>query len=237
MEKNVDKKMVSLKSIPLFFIIYGCLLLSKLFVVIATEQLTTTYNKLFYYTGYPQNYTVPDGITLIQAQLAGANGGWTNGYRSQVITNLAVTPGQILYIYVGGEGGIGGGGWNGGGVGTGTSYGGGGATDIRTQLGDLSSRIAVASGSGGGCPTTGDQGGSGGCQVGYQGTPTTTTAPYGGYGGNQTHGGRGGYYSAAYPPGNAGQFGLGGGGASNTNSGGGGGGKSWIYTNIPHYSS
>lgn len=66
----------------------------------------------------------------------GGLGGW-------VQASLSVTAGQILYIYVGGDG-ITAGSFNGGGGARG-----GGATDVRTISGNLTSRLIVVGGGGG----------------------------------------------------------------------------------------
>ena len=119
----------------------------------------------FKYTGAVQTFTVPSGIFLVSVTLVGAGGGssglshayyGTGGAGAQLQFNLAVTPGNIFYIFVGGRGqgllndgflNSYSGGYNGGGNGVGTtSYGGGGATDIRYGGTALSNRIAVAGG-------------------------------------------------------------------------------------------
>ena len=139
-------------------------------------------------------YCVPDNVNEIDVCLAGAGGGqgfnidWINGcfgFRcpgfgapggdgSLVTATISVTPGEIIYINVGG-GGRGGssavpgtpstyasfGGFNGGG--TGSIYnpnafddlphgsgGGGGASDIRVGGNSLNDRVVVAGGGGGG---------------------------------------------------------------------------------------
>jgi len=91
--------------------------------------------KTFSFTGAEQSWTVPANITSLQietygaqgmsaggAQPSGGNGGYAKG-------NFAVTPGQKLYIYVGGTTG-----YNGGGTGRTSDYtcNGGGGTDVRT---------------------------------------------------------------------------------------------------------
>ena len=177
----------------------------------------------YYYTGSYQTYTVPPGITKVSVELFGAKGG-LGGTAILISTSLSVKSGQRYYVYVGGNGDINGlGGWNGGGNGTGSGTGGGGASDIRTRVDDLSSRIVVAAGSAGGASRS-YSGGNGGCTNGYQGSPSGTTNPYGGFGGTSTNGGDGGYFSASYPTGGSGSLALGGNGASGLNSGGGGGG-------------
>ena len=56
---------------------------------------------------------------------------------------VAVTPGQVLYVHVGGTGGLPDGGYNGGGTGVpGMAWGGGGASDVRTVAGVGGSRVA-----------------------------------------------------------------------------------------------
>lgn len=168
----------------------------------------------FEYTGDAQTYVVPDGVSIISVATYGASGGsdggsltpgGAGGYSSKT---LLVTPGQILYVYVG-EGGfttlsgnVNTGGWNGGGSGgygsngfgsgPGTAPGGGGATDIRTTLDDLTTRLVVASGGGGtGCSQTGTVsiGGFGGNEYSASGSSGNG---YGGKGGNSSSGGSGG---------------------------------------------
>ena len=74
----------------------------------------------FNYTGSMQSWVVPPCVYTINVVIAGAKGGGTNGGNGARITaNIAVTPGQTLYIYCGGMGNLGSnsGGWNGGGTG------------------------------------------------------------------------------------------------------------------------
>lgn len=141
----------------------------------------------FTYTGGPQVYTVPKNVYCLRVECVGAAGGagaamrlsepndliygsTSRGERAAAI--LRVTPGETLYVYVGGAGGhicenyvygIGNvgvipGGYNGGGSGIiQTTYyyyvasagGGGGMTDIRTIVDDVDSQIFVAGGGGG----------------------------------------------------------------------------------------
>ena len=153
------------------------------------------------------------------------------GIGGRVVGTLAVTPGQVINIYVGGKGangasGAGGaGGFNGGGTAAGnTSYaggGGGGATEIRIGGTALADRKLVAAGGGGAAYnyTVGDNGGNGGGLTGVNGMSNS------GY--NSTYCGLGGTQSAGGAPGSgatAGAFGVGGNGATGTNTGGGGGG-------------
>ena len=119
----------------------------------------------FYNTNAYQAYTVPSGVTSVLFDLLGASGGngsgnWNvyGGAGARVKGSLAVTAGDVLYIFVGGagqnsaEGGAGG--FNGGGSGFGTfgdngGGGGGGATDIRKNSTSFSSVVAIAGGGGG----------------------------------------------------------------------------------------
>ena len=198
----------------------------------------------FSYTGNYKTWTVPAGVTSATIALKGAegSGGYgstaTYGGKGAVVTGtLSTTPGQSLYIYVGGAGGYVNGspgtgdqvmnpGWNGGATGRKwTSYpggGGGGASDIRSTVDDLNSRLAVAGGGGGagreGTPT---KGGDGGAPNGQPGADPS----WPGGGATQSAGGSGSSYGAA------GTFGIGGAGYTNACSygagcpaGGGGGG-------------
>ena len=185
-------------------------------------------NEIFSYTGSVQTFTSPSGVTSIQIEAWGAEGGGRvlsgnsasglggkGGYSSGT---LSVTPNQDLYVYVGGHGssstnGVAAGGWNGGGSGYASSSGepgngGGGATDVRTVNGSwndatsLASRVIVAAGGGGGGEDPSD--------------------PYG-YGGGLTGSGYSSSYDATQTSaGNGGGFGYG--GSTNLGDGGGGGG-------------
>ena len=134
----------------------------------------------FSYTGAAQTWTVPAGVTQVAVELRGAQGGGSyacSGAREEdgglgglTQGNLAVTSGQILNLFVGGQAPDVGnatpapGGFNGGGDGGGYGAGGGGATDVRVGGIALANRVAVAGGGGGGntgCPDHG-AGGSGG---------------------------------------------------------------------------
>ena len=131
-----------------------------LFQAMVTEE----YN----FTGSEQQFVVPAGVTEITVEVYGAQGaepddrldnsdGGLGGYVTGV---LSVTPGETLYLYVGGEGGVDGtGGYNGGGNGGfgqagsscfgGDAGGGGGASDIRMGGNTLNDRAVVAGGGGG----------------------------------------------------------------------------------------
>lgn len=128
----------------------------------------------FDYTGTPESFTVPAGVTSLEVTAYGASGGSATadfepsstalgGRGAAVSALLDVVPGTVLSVNVGGQGGpndTGGGaaGWNGGGSGgvaTMVGAGGGGATDLRSCAPDapecdsLASRLLVAAGGGG----------------------------------------------------------------------------------------
>ena len=121
----------------------------------------------FSHVGDEQCYRVPAGITRLFVDATGApgSGGALGGRASGVV---AVTPGSLLYVEVGGPGGGGSGltggagGFNGGASGAREAFstgaasgGGGGASDVRTcsvftcALGLAESRLLVAGGGGG----------------------------------------------------------------------------------------
>jgi hypothetical protein len=127
---------------------------------------------IFNYTGTVQTFIVPHGVYSIQSTLIGANGGnsiySTGGNSIKVSADIIVTPGTVIYIYIGGKGTDSNsniynvsdtlvGGFNGGGSGgrdnkigqIANGAGGGGATDIRIGGTKLSNRIIIAGGGGG----------------------------------------------------------------------------------------
>jgi hypothetical protein len=149
--------------------------MKKIFTLIVTlaatysaawAQLTT-----FNYTGAIQTYTVPAGVTSLTvtcfggqggsgatgSSSAGATLGGVGGLGSMTTGTLAVTPGQVINVFVGGQGGTPTGGFNGGGNGGSLNAGGGGgASDIRVAGTAETDRVIVAAGGGGG--------GRGGCE-------------------------------------------------------------------------
>jgi hypothetical protein len=194
--------------------------------------------KVFTFTGSEQTFTVPDGVHRVALAAIGGAGGdaaGASGGEGAALTGGAtvVTPGQTLYIEVGGNGQSqaegGAGGFNGGGAATGEGGGGGGgATDVRTshRADGLSpdTRLIVAAG-GGGAGGTGPEGpGGNGGAAGEAGQ--TSTGGNGGGGEGKVPGGAAGEPSCGGISG-AGALGLGGagsGGEVGTNGGGGGGG-------------
>lgn len=217
----------------------------------------------FYAVGAPQQFVVPDGVDEVFLTLRGGNGGGHKG-DGYIATGglvsgwLPVQSGDILSVYVGGNGGAprgvhgAAGGWNGGGAGgdsnpsrpdtTDGGYGGGGATDVRLNGAALADRVAVAAGGGG---TSGHQhsAGPGGADVGGRGfthrggtyrfrgvTQTYNGFPnVAGFGGTQNAGGAGG---DGHVDGRPGALGQGGDGADNLethyHSGAGGGGGGYF---------
>jgi len=202
----------------------------------------------FGFTGGEQTFTVPAGVTSVHVVAVGGRGGSSGGVggaAAQASGNLTVTPGQTLYLEVGGNGrSLGGGGFNGGAAG---AAGGGGASDVRTvshtAASSLEHRLLVASGGGGGgalgesAPGTGGSAGSAGtaegngfCEGGGAGKSNEGGA---GGGGDETGakgalgvGGAGGVAVTNGGGGGGGLYGGGGGGACFSFSGGGGGGGS-----------
>src|SRR5450432_535653 len=136
-------------------------------------------------TGAEQVFTVPSGVTTLQVVAIGARGGTGagatsgGGFGGLVTGDVAVSPGQSIYVEVGGNcangetGNAGAGGFNGGGAGGNSGDltfgngggGGGGASDIRTAslsggVSSLSTRIIIAAGGGGsGGGASGGEGG------------------------------------------------------------------------------
>lgn len=205
----------------------------------------------FNYTGSVQTYVVPVGITTLTMETWGAQGGanWVNntnfgGYSKGTFT---VTPGETLYIYVGGQTNSATGGYNGGGAGDGVGKGGGGGSDVRQGGTALTNRIIVGGGGGGAgyWSSLHVVGGVGGGLVGGDGYRVPADA--GGLGGTQTAGGANGTCISMNVVALAGSFGQGGtpfgfgcgcegygggggwyGGAGSGNCRGGGGGSGYI---------
>lgn len=196
----------------------------------------------FSYTGSVQTFTVPTGVTSISIQAYGAQGGgnttYLGGQGGYASGDLAVTPGQVLNIYVGGAGSDGAGtancavqgGFNGGGntgatccsnAGGGAGSG-GGASDVRLAGNTLNDRVIVAAGGGGAGDN--ENGANGGGLIGDDGgTYNGVTAT----GGTQTAGGLAGgtfFPNHTCSPATDGTFGQGGDGDGND---GGGGGAGW----------
>jgi len=214
----------------------------------------------FAFTGNANvEWEVPAGVTQVKIECWGAEGGGSSsssggglgGYASAIRN---VTPGETLYINVGGRGGNGSSqsslanfnalntaGFNGGGAGGWKtsaiwSGGGGGASDVRQGGTSLDNRIVIGGG-GGSSSSWPNAGGAGGFPAGIAGAGGSTAG-----GGTQTAGGssNGSYgqggnanvpasYNWAHGAGGGGRYG--GGSSSNTSSSnayaGGGGGSSY----------
>ncbi len=120
---------------------------------VANSSCTIAIADTFQFTGGMQSYTVPVGVTQLEIEVWGAQGGanWVNNTNFGGYTKgtLAVTPGEVLQIFVGGQPTTTAGGYNGGGAGDGAGKGGGGGTDVRRAPYSLNDRIVVAGGGGG----------------------------------------------------------------------------------------
>jgi hypothetical protein len=171
-------------------------------------------NATFQYTGGEQEFTVPAGVAKLSVVVRGAAGGGysykgSSGYHeyfgrgARAFALISVTPGERLYVFVGGQGhspagGFNGGGNGGAGRGLGDGNGGGGASDVREGGDALQDRIIVAAGGGG--QGAGDRrdgfGGKGGAAIGGTGgsgySSSDNASGDGGNGGTQSKGGLGG---------------------------------------------
>ncbi|QSO51984.1 hypothetical protein JZ785_25025 [Alicyclobacillus curvatus] len=208
----------------------------------------TTGATIFSYTGSQQTYTVPTGVRLLYVQAIGGkgaagSGGSTGGYGADASAYVPVTPGETLYIQVGGNASGRQGGYNGGATNTNNinpyfAGGGGGASDVRTVstsgLNSLASRLLVAGGGGGGGGNSqyngaGGNGGSAGQTAGNGGPSssfidgiTWLTGARGGEGAGSAGatGGQGGQLAVSPENGGAGANGI----SGRSGSGGTGGG-------------
>jgi hypothetical protein len=179
----------------------------------------------------------------------GANYNNTGGAGGYSVGSVYLTAGTNLFVYVGGQGSGGTGGFNGGGTSNNTSgyrAGGGGGTDFRLVGGNwndpsgLLSRFIVAGGGGGGnyLSLTSGGSGAGGGTNGGNGWLSSDFGSCTHYGGSQTAGGT---YSgnACFNTANGG-WGVGASGAQTSGGGGGwyggahgnggGGGSGYVYT-------
>ncbi|MFF3174712.1 prealbumin-like fold domain-containing protein [Streptomyces sp. NPDC057900] len=145
----------------------------------------------FEFSGQPTNFTVPDDVCSLTVEATGGPGGTgqygvPGGGGADVLTPLAVTPGEVLTVNVGGPGHSGEdyddpqrslGGYNGGGRGGAyiaggqiagiTAGGGGGRTTVSAGTTDLI--VAAGGGGGGGSFFSSDIGGGGGGLTGEPG--------------------------------------------------------------------
>lgn len=195
-----------------------------------------TKTEVFNYTGFDQQWVVPLGVSQVFIDVFGAQGGTSTtpgagGLGGKVRAVLNVTPGETLFLMVGGQpttrvalyGNAGNGGTNASST-TNISMAGGGMSAVYRNSINMANAIMVAGGGGGGGKSR--NGGAGG---GLTGLVSTDDATRGGKGGTQLAGGAGGTpLDGQITNPTAGQLGLGGtGGIINSgtwNSGGGGGG-------------
>lgn len=215
-----------------------------------TTQGDPKISETFHYTGGKQTFTVPKGVTHVTIVARGGGAPTVNytvgGLGGYVKATIPVTPGQKLFVYVGGAGKAGAGsaggmgGFNGGANGgSGCCYdnggvGGGGASDVRQGVNSLAKRVIVAGGGAGGGVayasdfyTSGPGGAGGGDTGGVGGVGCCYPSGSGGGGGSQSEGGAGGsggFVSGSGGSGSSGSRGAGGLGGCCTNSSGGGGG-------------
>ena len=219
-------------------------------LAVKKPQLPTTYS--YNYTGALQQFIVPNRVTAIQVNAIGAmggtgGGGQIGGAGANITTTINVTPGQVVYIVVGGcpgqsataKYGFAG---NGGLANGGTAYGGagGGLSGVFTSNSPANTNaLVIAGGGGGGSGTGGTTGYNGGAALNSNGTtaangqgstayPVSSRYQYG-YGASTTSVGVGGYAFDNAPAQNGGDGnnisgGAGGPGTIWQGAGGGGGG-------------
>jgi len=227
----------------------GALLTSVIATTSAFAVPAPTVTETFSSTGAEQQFVVPTGVRSIRVRAIGAAGeagnpgfrnlGAPGGAGADVVSQIPVTPDEVLYVEVAaadfGGGGLGG---PGGGVG-------GGSSDIRSlamaSAGSLESRLLVAAGGGGGGGSfDGGVAGRGG-DAGSAGTNSSDTERFGpfdttsqgGAAGTLTGGGAGGAQCEGFlGPWNGTEGGLGAGGNGGDDfgapfTGGGGGGAGY----------
>lgn len=187
----------------------------------------------------PQVFVVPDCVSFMEFTLFGAKGrksalGALGGNGALASGRMNVNGGDVFYVNPGDSLGLN------GGINGGTNGGnGGGASDIRTSINDLNSRIIVAGGGGGGgadgCDAINAAGGVGGAGGGGAGANGGGSANGpGGFGGTVGVGGLAQNACGLLPATNGNSNGIGGEGSSvvcsssNRLPGGGGGGGGYV---------
>jgi hypothetical protein len=213
----------------------------------------------FDFTGTEQAFTVPAGVTTVHVVAIGGKGGTgagntrEGGFGAMVSADISVTPGEVLSVMVGGNGGDstgtagGDGGFNNGGAGGNDNLttssgdegggGGGGMSDVVDASGNfLTGALVVAAGGGGSGGGPGSGAGGGGAeadgkngQAGANSDPTGTIPagiPGGGGGTTTAPGAGGGDRGASGHLGGGGKGGDGF-GAIGAAAGGGGGAGRW----------
>lgn len=183
-------------------------------------------SQTFSYTGSAQTFTVPVGVMSIIVACRGGQGGDYGGSGGYVQGTYPVSPGDVIDVYVGGQGinqangasfGVGGTGR------LGTNWNGGSASIVTHGGSAFSNSIAIAAG-GGASGTAGGSGGAGGAATGAAGTTSNTAGP--GQGGTLSAGGAAGSPSSGDDSAGSSVNGSGGIGdyAPGASAGGGGGG-------------
>lgn len=137
---------------------------------IPTSTPSATTHVTFDYTGGTVDWTVPAGVTSVQLEAAGGEGGGASndagpeGYGADIGGKLAVTPGEVLAISVGGNGTDHSAGWGADGMSGGPANsasdktrdgGGGGGATVVTDL-TTGKTIVIAAGGGGAGGVSGD---------------------------------------------------------------------------------
>ncbi|NCU76919.1 MAG: hypothetical protein EBV59_08235 [Synechococcaceae bacterium WB7_1C_051] len=208
------------------------------YYVASTTAIGAGNSQTFNYTGNVQTFTAPftGNFTLELWGAQGGNDGQQGANGGYATGQISLTSGQVINVYVGGQG-IGcnsasGGGWNGGGNAgnAGCSGGGGGASDIRVAGNSLNDRVIVAGGGGGGGNSI--LPGAGGGLVGINGSGAGGTQASGGAGSNAGSFGQGGHKSGDGGGGGGGWYG---GGAAYGDDGGGGGSSYIGFWNVLHH--
>ena len=111
----------------------------------------------FTYTGAAQTYVIPAGYTAVALDVIGSASNTatvTQGRGGRVQTTISVTPGETLYIYVGGTTS-----WPNGAISP-VSGRGGGSSDVR-KGGNTTANIVAIAGGGGGMGDVNTSGGMG----------------------------------------------------------------------------
>ncbi len=190
--------------------------------------------RTFGFTGGTQTFTIPDDVYSMNVTVVGGGGGHADdnggsgGAGAKITGPLAVTPGDVWSIDVGGPGSSRSGGWGGYPGGDGGKFNGGGGGGATTLNNNQAIPVVVAGGGGGGAAGSsgscvGGKGGEGGDADPGAGSATN------GANGQCTHKGSGGQASADFTKSGvgtivAGDKGANGSSASDAGGGGGGGG-------------
>lgn len=198
--------------------------------------------------GVCTDFTIPTGVTSVDAELAGAAGAGNDvghggtvaqeGYGARIEAILTATPGHVWRVCVGGRGSFTGQpSFNGGGAGSNAHMGGGGMTSIYNMT--TAEYLLIAGGGGGGGRSDvggGGTGGNGGYPAGATGGPSAISGGSpGGAGGTQTTGAhqfQGDLLSSSISGTTAGGGGGWWGGGAGGSRTGGGGGSSWFHPTL-----